>query len=295
MDLVDSYAFPLPIIVIAELLGIPAVDRDRFRVWSNTFVSPRWARSARRFLRAHERVPHVSHALFDAATRRPADDLVSALVQAEEQGDSLKRERALQHGRPADRRGPRDDREPDRECRPGAALASRGARAATSGPRSSSLRRSRSFFATTARSSGRSRGGRPRTSSSADGLIERGELVIAVLGSANRDASRFPNADKLDLGPRGRSPRRIRARQALLPRRAARPNGSRDRARRRCSADSRGFGWRLSRRDLATARSRSSGASSRFRSPGARRLGGTGYGSPIPSGHPQGLVRRSSP
>ncbi len=29
--------------------------------------------------------------------------------------------------------------------------------------------------------------------------IERGELVIAVLGSANRDASRFPNADKLDL------------------------------------------------------------------------------------------------
>src|SRR5215469_16419046 len=39
VDLLASFAFPLPITVICELLGVPAADRDQFRAWSATIVA----------------------------------------------------------------------------------------------------------------------------------------------------------------------------------------------------------------------------------------------------------------
>jgi cytochrome P450 len=39
MDLINDYAFPLPITVIAELLGVSAEDRDKFREWLDAAVS----------------------------------------------------------------------------------------------------------------------------------------------------------------------------------------------------------------------------------------------------------------
>ena len=39
MDLIEDLAYPLPVIVIAELMGIPAADRDRFKQWSDAIVS----------------------------------------------------------------------------------------------------------------------------------------------------------------------------------------------------------------------------------------------------------------
>jgi cytochrome P450 len=90
MDLVDDFAFPLPITVIAELLGIPADDRDRFRGWSNTFVLPALTPELQeQFARHTEEFVTYLDDLFRERRATPTDDLVSALVRAEEQGDHL--------------------------------------------------------------------------------------------------------------------------------------------------------------------------------------------------------------
>ncbi len=93
MDLVDSYAFPLPITVIAELLGIPAGDRNTFRGWSDTFVRPALDEEAQaKFMQmAMSFVAYLSN-LFKERQKNPKDDLVSALLQAEEAGDRLSTE-----------------------------------------------------------------------------------------------------------------------------------------------------------------------------------------------------------
>jgi cytochrome P450 len=38
MDIIDDLAYPLPVIVIAEMLGIPREDRERFKIWSDATV-----------------------------------------------------------------------------------------------------------------------------------------------------------------------------------------------------------------------------------------------------------------
>ena len=88
-DLVDGYALPIPATIIADLLGVPASDRHRFHSWSSRIVSVASARdllfaapSAFLFMRYLRR-------LFERRRADPRDDLVTALVQAEEAGDRL--------------------------------------------------------------------------------------------------------------------------------------------------------------------------------------------------------------
>ncbi len=89
-DLVESFAFPLPITVIAELLGIPAADRDRFRAWSDAIVSPALTPEAlqQTVMLLMEFIAYLRE-LFAARREAPRDDLVSALIQAEDGGDTL--------------------------------------------------------------------------------------------------------------------------------------------------------------------------------------------------------------
>ncbi|HEU5433368.1 MAG TPA: hypothetical protein VFU81_17010, partial [Thermomicrobiales bacterium] len=86
-DLIDAFAFPLPIAVISEMLGVPREDRDRFRVWSNEVVqfNPAEPIAPERMRLLREFNDYLRN--FVAAKRdQPADDLVSGLIQAEEAG-----------------------------------------------------------------------------------------------------------------------------------------------------------------------------------------------------------------
>lgn len=97
MDLIDDYAYPLPITVIAELIGVPAEERYKFREWSVTAVSGnRTQEYAEKVLIPHMRAfTDYLRAMFEAKRKNPEDDLISALVQAEETGDKLSEDELL--------------------------------------------------------------------------------------------------------------------------------------------------------------------------------------------------------
>ncbi len=93
MELVSAFAFPLPITVIAELLGVPTADRESFRKWSGAMVSPALAadelEQADALLGAF--VQYLL-ALFAERRQEHGEDLVSALVAVEDGGDTLSEE-----------------------------------------------------------------------------------------------------------------------------------------------------------------------------------------------------------
>jgi len=88
VDLLASFAFPLPITVICELLGIPVADRDDFRAWSSIMISDTATPAA--YEAAATAMVRYFKALLAAKRREPADDLLSALVLARDEGDALR-------------------------------------------------------------------------------------------------------------------------------------------------------------------------------------------------------------
>jgi cytochrome P450 len=90
MELVSEYAFPLPITVIAELLGIPLDNQNQFRIWSNAFVRP--ALKPEEQQEAMSLLLEFAGYMQQLVTERrhhPGNDLLSGLIHAEENGDRL--------------------------------------------------------------------------------------------------------------------------------------------------------------------------------------------------------------
>lgn len=92
MDVIADLASPLPVIVISEMLGIPTSDREQFTRWSHdvarsvgnvTIEEQRIATQAERNLRAYLAT------VVEERRREPREDLLSALVTAEQDGDKL--------------------------------------------------------------------------------------------------------------------------------------------------------------------------------------------------------------
>jgi cytochrome P450 len=199
-ELVEEFAFPLPITVIAELLGVPVADRERFREWSDAIVTP--AASPGDLAGFGEQMQAFVHyllALFEERRREPRDDLTSALVAVEDGGETL------------------DESE----------LSSMVALLIVAGHETTVSLIGNAVLALIRHPEQRALlEDRPELLSQAveelvryDGPVERtltrwasrdvelrgqeihrGDLVIVVLGAADRDTGRFASADTLDVG-----------------------------------------------------------------------------------------------
>lgn len=199
MDLIEEFAFPLPITVIAELLGIPVADRSRFREWSNAVVTPVIGPDAHaQFGALMDDFVAYLRVLFVRRRSEPGTDLISALLQAEDAGDTLSEEELfsmvvllivaghettvsligncvlalLQH--------PEEQALLEREPEQMPTAIEELLR--YDGPVERALNR----WATTEVELGGQ-------------TIRRGDTVIVILGSADRDPSRFDDPDTLDL------------------------------------------------------------------------------------------------
>lgn len=96
MDLIHDFALPLPVTIIADMLGVPPEDRHKFHRWSNAAIAAtasNWG--------ALQALPNI-YALVNYVRRLvqlrradPRDDLTSALIQAEESGDQMSEDELL--------------------------------------------------------------------------------------------------------------------------------------------------------------------------------------------------------
>ena len=90
MELILDFAYPLPLTVIAEMLGIPADDRENFRVWSNAAVAftPTEPPDPEMTALLGEFIVYLRQLVAEKRAH-PGDDLLTGLVQAEAEGDKL--------------------------------------------------------------------------------------------------------------------------------------------------------------------------------------------------------------
>jgi cytochrome P450 len=99
MDLIHDLAEPLPAIVIAELLGVPAEDHRQFREWSSQLIAAIAAPTVQERREASmapglRLLGYLRETIADRR-REPRDDLISAMIQAQEESDALSDEELL--------------------------------------------------------------------------------------------------------------------------------------------------------------------------------------------------------
>lgn len=103
-DFVATFAYPLPVVVIAEMIGVPAEDRELFRHWSDALVEnlgggllgPPSPEALAKELAAVEAMRAYFVERVEERRRKPREDLLSALVAAELEGSRLTFDEMLQ-------------------------------------------------------------------------------------------------------------------------------------------------------------------------------------------------------
>ena len=95
MDLIKDFALPLPMTIITEILGVPRKDHHKFHKWSQAVVSLTSPSPTLRVLPSVWKFIRYLRQFFKLRRRDPKDDLVSALIKAEEAGDKLNEDELL--------------------------------------------------------------------------------------------------------------------------------------------------------------------------------------------------------
>jgi cytochrome P450 len=199
-DFVTGFAFPLPVAVIGELLGIPAADRPMFADLARDWTSVLEVLSPRAVDRADAAATVIADYLADLAGRRrehPADDLISAMAAADS-GDGLTADELVTVAALLLAAG----------AETSTGLLSNGLVALLSHPDQARRLRAEPFLAIPAVEellrydspvqtlSGRSAPGDLTVA----GLgLSDGQPVLAMVGAANRDAAVFSDPDRLIL------------------------------------------------------------------------------------------------
>ena len=206
-DAVTGFAQPLPIIVIAELLGVPPSDRDRLKEWSTAIANTTNVLNTEPALAAARQATLELIAYMDevVAQRRtaPGADIMTALVQAEEGGERLSHDELLAFSILLLLAGHETTTN----------LIGNGLLALTEHPEQAArLRADRALLPSAVEEflrydssvQGAVRFAR-QTAEVGGRTIEQGSTLLLLLGAANRDPAQFPDPDALDVA---RSPNR---------------------------------------------------------------------------------------
>jgi cytochrome P450 len=97
-DLIRDFAFPLPLTVMEDLLGIPSEERPEFAPWAKqigTAVASIKLKDQIQALRGAAFFKKYLHELIERRRNEPGEDLLSALIRAEEEGDKLTEEEII--------------------------------------------------------------------------------------------------------------------------------------------------------------------------------------------------------
>jgi len=95
MDLIRDFALPLPMTIISEILGVPTSDRGKFHGWTQALVALTSPKPALRVMPSVWLFIRYLRRFFEMRRREPQDDLVSALIEAEEAGEKLDQDELL--------------------------------------------------------------------------------------------------------------------------------------------------------------------------------------------------------
>jgi len=103
VDLVQALTYPLPVTVIAEIIGVPADDRERFKKWSDRLVAnlgnglftPPTEEQFREIRGLFDQMGEYFAALAEERQREPREDLLTGLVQAQFEGSRMTHDEML--------------------------------------------------------------------------------------------------------------------------------------------------------------------------------------------------------